>query len=154
MSEQLRKEAGGEEYKREVKAAWAIVTVQGILDNDFYIGTLRQGKTTRAKINGKDVKRDDGEHVVIENHHQPIIDYRTFAITKALREKRTRTNYRGVKKYDNFYSGFLVCGDCGSPMFAMSRGDLAPAYTCGTYHRRGTAGVPPIISAWTSWMSC
>ena len=25
-------------------------------------------------------------------------------------------------------------------MFAMSRGDLAPAYTCGTYHRRGTAG--------------
>ena len=140
MSEQLRKEAGGEEYKREVKPAWAIVTVQGILDNDFYIGTLRQGKTTRAKINGKDVKRDDGEHVVIENHHQPIIDYRTFAITKALREKRTRTNYRGVKKYDNFYSGFLVCGDCGSPMFAMSRGDLAPAYTCGTYHRRGTAG--------------
>lgn len=25
-------------------------------------------------------------------------------------------------------------------MFAMSRSDLAPAYNCGTYHRRGTAG--------------
>ncbi|MBQ4261366.1 MAG: recombinase zinc beta ribbon domain-containing protein, partial [Ruminococcus sp.] len=29
------------------------------------------------------------------------------------------------------------CGDCGSPMFAMSRSDLKPAYRCGTYHRQG-----------------
>ncbi len=140
MSEQMRKEADGQEYKRQVKAAWAIVTVQGILDNDFYIGTLRQGKYTRAKINGKDIKRDDDEHIVIENHHQAIIDYRTFATTMALREKRTRSNYRGVKINDNVYSGFLECGDCGSPMFSMSRSDLKPAYTCGTYHRRGLKG--------------
>ena len=140
MSEQMRKEADGRDYKRAVKAAWAIVTVQGILDNDFYIGTLRQGKYTRAKINGKDVKRDDGEQIVIENHHQAIIDYRTFAVTRALREKRSRNNYRGVKIYDNVYSGFLECGDCGSPMFSTSRSDLAPAYTCGTYHRRGLKG--------------
>ena len=140
MSEQMRKEAEGETTTRKTKAAWAIVTVQGILDNDFYIGTLRQAKYTRAKINGKDVRRDEGEHIVIENHHQPIIDYRTFATTRALREKRSRSNYRGVKKNDNVYSGFLFCGDCGSPMFAMSRKDLSPAYTCGTYHRRGRSG--------------
>ena len=103
-------------------------------------GTLRQGKYTRRKINGKDVLRDEDEQIVIENHHQAIIDYRTFATTRALREKRTTSHYRGVKKYDNVYSGFLVCGDCGSPMFAMSRGDLKSAYTCGTYHRRGRAG--------------
>ena len=140
MSEQMRKQAEGKTTKREVKAAWALVTVQGILDNDFYIGTLRQGKFTRAKINGKDVRRDEDEQIVIENHHQPIIDYRTFATTRALREKRTRSNYRGIKKYDNVYSGFLECGDCGAPMFSMSRSDIAPAYTCGTYHRRGRAG--------------
>ena len=140
MSECMRKEAEGKQVTRKAKAAWAIVTVQGILDNDFYIGTLRQGKFTRAKINGKDVRRDEGEQIVIENHHQAIIDYRTFATTRALREKRTRSNYRGIKKYDNAYSGFLICGDCGAPMFSMSRPDLAPAYTCGTYHRRGRAG--------------
>ena len=140
MAERDRKEAAGEEYSRTVKPVWAIVTVQGILDNDFYIGTLRQGKYTRRKINGKDVRRDEEEQIVIENHHQAIIDYRTFATTRALREKRTTSNYRGVKKYDNVYSGFLVCGDCGSPMFAMSRSDLKSAYTCGTYHRRGRAG--------------
>ena len=140
MSERMRKEAAGKKTKREAKNAWAIATVQGILDNDFYIGTLRQGKYTRAKINGKEIKRNDDEHIVIENHHQAIIDYRTFAITRALREKRSRNNYRGVKVNDNVYSGFLQCGDCGSPMFAMSRSDIAPAYTCGTYHRRGLKG--------------
>ena len=140
MSERMRKEAAGKKTKRESKNAWAIATVQGILDNDFYIGTLRQGKYTRAKINGRDIKRNDDEHIVIENHHQAIIDYHTFAITRALREKRSRSNYRGVKINDNVYSGFLQCGDCGSPLFAMSRSDLAPAYTCGTYHRRGLKG--------------
>src|SRR5699024_8281575 len=80
------------------------------------------------------------EQIVIENHHQPIIDYRTFATVRALREKRAKYNYRGVKINDNVYSGFLECGDCGAPMFALGRRDLKPAYTCGTYHRRGTAG--------------
>ena len=89
MSEQLRREAAGEEFRRTVKPAWSIVSVQGILDNDFYIGTLRQGKYTRSKINGRDIKRDAMEQIVIENHHQPIIDYRTFATTRSLRQQRT-----------------------------------------------------------------
>lgn len=140
MTERERKIAEGEDYRRSVKSAWSIVTIQTILDNDFYIGTLRQGKYQRAKINGRDVRRDETEQIVIENHHQPIIDYRTFATVRALREKRAKYNYRGVKINDNVYSGFLQCGDCGAPMFALGRRDLKPAYTCGTYHRRGTAG--------------
>ena len=140
MAERERKEAAGEESRRAVKPTWAIVTVQGILDNDFYIGTLRQGKYTRRKINGKEVKRDEIDHIVIENHHQAIIDYRTFATVRAQRESRSTAHYRGVKKNDNVYSGFLFCGDCGSPMFAMSRSDLKDAYRCGTYHRRGLKG--------------
>ena len=140
MAERERKIAEGEDYRRSVKSAWSIATVQGILDNDFYIGTLRQGKYTRAKINGRDILRDEVEQIVIENHHQPIMDYRTFATVRALREKRAKYNYRGVKINENVYSGFLECGDCGAPMFALSRRDLKPAYTCGTYHRRGTAG--------------
>ncbi len=140
MSEKQRKDEAGEENKIKAKPEWSIVSVQGILDNDFYIGTFRQRKYTRKKINGSDMKLDEDEHIVIENHHQPIIDYRTFVITRSLREKRTTSHYRGVKKNDNVYSGFMECGDCGSPMFATSRSDMKPAYTCGTYHRRGLAG--------------
>ena len=137
MAERERKEKEGVECKRQVKPVWAIVTVQCILDNDFYIGTLRQGKYARRKINGAEIKRDESDHLVFENHHQAIIDYRTFATTRALREKRTTSSYRGVKINDNTYSGFLFCGDCGSPMFAMSRSDLKDAYRCGEYHKRG-----------------
>ncbi len=139
MSEKNRKETAGEECAREAKAAWSIVTIQGILDNDFYIGTLRQGEFARKKINGANQRRDPDEHVVFENHHESIVDYRTFATAQALRQKRSTTNYRGVKINDNVYSGFLICGDCGSPMFAMSRSDLRDAYRCGAYHRRGLA---------------
>ena len=140
MSERDRREAQGKESRRQVRSDWAIVTVQGILDNDFYIGVLRQGKYTRRRINGSERKKDEGEQLIFEHHHQEIIDYRTFATVRALREQRTTNHYRGRKINDNVYSGFLVCGDCGSPMFAMSRRDLRPAYTCGTYHRRGLAG--------------
>ncbi len=140
MAEQERKLAAGDEYRRTVKPAWSIVTIQGILDNDFYVGTLRQGKYTRKKINGKDVRRDELEHIVIERHHQEIINYRTFAAARALREARSTGNYRGQKKYDNTYSGFLECGDCGSPMFSMSRKGKPEAYRCGEYHRRGLKG--------------
>ena len=138
--ERARKEARGEECKLQPKQAWSIITVSEILANDFYIGTLRQGKYRRKKINGVDVKTDEMEHVVFENHHEAIIDFRTFAVTQEQLKKRSTTHYRGVKKNDNVYSGFIWCGDCGSPMFAMSRRDLRPAYTCGTYHSRGTKG--------------
>ncbi|MBQ2819118.1 MAG: recombinase family protein [Clostridia bacterium] len=136
-SERDRKEAEGLEYKRKLNSTWSIVTVQGILDNDFYIGTLRQGKYTRKKINGDAIKKDEMDHIVIENNHQAIIDYRTFALTRAARQKRTTSNYRGVKKNDNPYTGFISCGDCGSPMFAVSRSDLKPGYICGAYHKVG-----------------
>ena len=62
------------------------------------------------------------------------------AYTQEQLKLRSRSNYRGEKKYATDYSGFLYCGDCGAPMFSMSRPDLAPAYTCGTYHRRGRKG--------------
>jgi len=140
MCEKLRKEARGEECKIKAKPEWSIVTVSEILCNDFYIGTLRQGKYKRKKINGVDVKTDEMDHVVFENNHEPIIDYRTFAITQEQLKLRSNSHYRGIKKNDNVYSGFIFCGDCGSPMFAMSRRDLKPAYTCGSYHSRGLKG--------------
>lgn len=140
MCERARKEAQGDEYKGKVREQWSIVTVSEIINNDFYIGTLREHKYRRKKINGNDVELDKSEHIVFENHHEAIVDYRVFATAQEQLAQRTKSNYRGVKKYDNTYSGFLFCGDCGSPMFAMSRKNLAPAYTCGTYHVRGTAG--------------
>lgn len=126
--------------KLKASPVWAIPTVSGILQNDFYIGTLRQRKYTRKRINGPDKRLNAEENIVFENHHTPIVSTREFMKAQQQLATRTKNNYRGNKKYDNDYSGFLFCGECGSPMFSMSRPDLAPAYTCGTYHKRGLKG--------------
>ena len=140
MNERARKEARGEECHLKAKPQWSIATIQGILTNDFYIGTLRQGKYTRKKINGKDIKRDESDHIVFLKNHEPIIDYRIYATAQNAMRERTRNNYRGTRIYTNAYSGLMVCGDCGSPMFPMSRSDLKEAYRCGEYHKRGLKG--------------
>ncbi len=143
MVEKERKEQekeGKRKTRIRTNPVWSIPTICGILRNDFYIGTLRQRKYTRTKINGPDKRLDKDEHIVFENHHPAIINFRDFAKAQEQMKARTKNHYRGMKKYDNTYSGFLFCGECGSPMFSLSRPDLAPAYTCGTYHRRGLKG--------------
>ena len=139
-NELSQKEAAGIPTKIRSSTVWNTATLSGLLANDFYIGTLRQKKYVRKGINGKDQKVGDEEHIVIENAHTPIIDPRTFAYTQEQMKLRTKSNYRGEKKYATDYSGFLFCGDCGSPMFSLSRPDIPAAYTCGTYHRRGLKG--------------
>jgi len=135
-SEKARKDAEGIENNIKAKAEWSVATIQGILTNDAYIGTLRQGKTKRIKINGKSVCKHECEQKEFKNHHESIIDFKTFAAAQEAMKSRTRNHYRGQKKYDNFYSGLMVCGDCGSPMFPMSRKGN-DAYRCGEYHKRG-----------------
>ena len=74
--------------------------MQGILDNDFYIGTLRQHKFKRKKINGNDVPLDESQHIVFENHHEPIVDYRTFAVAQELLKQRTTAPITRAAKPD------------------------------------------------------
>ena len=133
-------ERDGGECRLKVKDSWSIITIQKMLENDFYIGTLRQHKWQRTKINGSDMRTDESEHIVFENHHPAIIEYSEFAVTQELMKQRTTNSYRGVRKNENMYTGVLFCGDCGSPMFAMSRKDLKPAYICGAYQKRGRKG--------------
>ena len=140
MHEEQRRIAEGEEVRQRAKSTWSIVSVSEILCNDFYIGTFRQAKYKRRKINGADLKTDESEHIVFENHHEPIVDYRLFSTVQKQLESRSVGHYRGVKKYDNVYSGFIFCGDCGAPMFSISNPKREPAYTCGSYHRRGLQG--------------
>lgn len=136
-NEIARKEAEGKSTKLVAGCAWSIISIQKMLNNDFYIGTLRQGKFTRKRINGADRPTEPDQQLVFENAHTPILDPGTFAYTQELLKQRSRSHYRGEKKYSTTYSGFLFCGDCGSPLFSRSRPQLAPQYVCGAYLRRG-----------------
>ena len=137
MREKEIKELNGETYNAEVKNEWSIVSISHILENDFYIGTLRTGKYARKTINGDDYKVTQEKHNVFPDFHEPIIEKDVFGRVQEIRKTRGNGNYRGVKKYDNIYSGFTFCGDCNSPMFSISNGKRPDAYYCGSYHKNG-----------------
>ena len=139
LLEKQRKEQRGEEYRAVAKQDWSIVTIQKMLINDFYIGTLRQRKYARKKINGIDVRLDESDHQVFENAHEPIIDSKTWFIVQSMVERRSKSNthYRGIKKNPNIYSGLVYCGDCGSYMITHSAAQLKQRYICGNYHKHG-----------------
>ena len=138
MVKKERYEVDGEQSKYDANTVWNTASVKTILSNDFYTGVLRQHKYTRVKINGKDKKLDEEENLVFEDNHEAIIDKQTFNSVQNLMKKRSTDNYRGNSKYSTKYTGILVCGDCGSPMFSRSTPRLAPSYICGNYQKHGT----------------
>ena len=131
--------AGGRESHIRVSEKWSAGTVGEILQNDFYIGTLRQGKYKRKRINGRAEKVDTDDQLVFEDFHEPLIDHRTFAQVQEQIELRGKSGYNGIRKYENVYSGCMFCGECGAPMFSLSRPNFG-AYHCSSYHKHGLKG--------------
>ena len=134
-------EEQGKTYDGEVGEEWNTVSVSHILENDFYIGTLRTNKYTRRGINGIDKKLPEEENYVFQDFHEPILTPELFDKAQETHKSRTneKTHYRGKKKYANDYTGLMRCGDCGAPMFSISNGKRKPAYYCGGYHNHGKA---------------
>jgi len=129
----------GRVYVGPISDIWNTASINHIIENDFYIGTLRTNKYSRRGINGIDKALPAEKQFVFENAHEPIISKKLFE--QAQKEKETRGSeksfYRGIKKYSNDYTGLMRCGDCGAPMFSISNGKRRPAYYCGSYHRNG-----------------
>lgn len=136
-----RKESEGlDTSKLRINPVWSISTISRILQNDFYIGTLRQNMWTRKGINKADVRVALNDQIVFENHHLPIIDKDIFDQVQQNLSKRVRTYYKGERKYPIPYTGYLFCEDCQSPMFSISNPNRPKGYICGAYHKLGLKG--------------
>lgn len=96
---------------------WSPISVTRILKNEKYVGDLLQKKTyTPDFLEHKSVRNDNQEEkVFIKNHHDAIIDRKTWKLAQAEFNKRTSMiNQR--TRYSNTYwcSGKVFCGICGS----------------------------------------
>lgn len=132
-------EEQGKIYTGPVNDIWNTASINHIIGNDFYIGTLRTNKYSRRGINGRDKKVSEEKQFVFEDFHEPILTKELFHKAQLIHDSRTqgKNHYRGTKKYDNDYTGLMRCGDCGAPMFSISNGKRKPAYYCGSYHNHG-----------------
>lgn len=132
--------------KKSIASRWSDGMVKDILDNDFYIGTLRLKKRARNTIHGKDKRVPKEDQYVFENHHPAIIDKATFALVQELKEKRNRTNYRGSRgqwigsEIPNPFATCLFCKDCGNRLTPVKRQTSKRErkyYICSTYNTKG-----------------
>lgn len=134
---------------------WAGTTIKGILTNEFYIGTLVQGKTRTIDATMKENKKiDKSEWYKHEENHPAIISVDVFNIVnKKINEKSTAaknfyTKVNGNKKivYSNskernsnksLFSNLLICGECKGKMTIKrkKKENFKPYYQCVDYDR-------------------
>lgn len=102
-------------FQRNPKAKWTAVAVGRILRNEFYIGTLVQGKRTTPnhKVK-KTIDKPSEEWVRIEHNHEPVVSTGEFAMVQRLLSQDTRV--APEKETVSLFSGLIFCGDCGQNM--------------------------------------
>lgn len=88
---------------------WKQSTINSILKNQIYTGTLIQGKYERINLKTKKKRLlPKDKWIIIENAVPKIIDESIFNKVKMLMKKNeTRTN-----KYDYLLKNFVYCDDC------------------------------------------
>lgn len=119
------------------KPKWSIVTVNRILKNELYIGTMVQGKNRKINYKVKQSRPvDEASWIRVQETHDAIIPKPIFEIVQRLTELDTRT----APASDSVYtlSGFLRCGDCGQNMIrrtVVKKDKPYNYYYCSTYKR-------------------
>lgn len=102
-------------FQVSTKSKWTAVAVGRILRNEFYIGTLVQGKRTTPnhKVK-KTIERPSDEWVRIENNHTSIVTIEEFSAVSRLLLQDTRI--APDQETVSLFSGLIFCGDCGQNM--------------------------------------
>lgn len=139
MNRKQRAESMGKTSRLNVSGVWDTSVIIKILKNEFYLGTLVLNKTKTRSIKGKKVVLPEEEHLKFENHHEAIIDRRTFTLAQEIRASRKSQHFRGIKSKvrKNIFSGIIFCADCGS-ILTTSGCTANTRYICKTYNVFGT----------------
>lgn len=95
---------------------WQETTIIKLLKNEKYMGTLKQRKEITVNYLTHEKVKNNGieDFIIIENHHEPIIDKETFeAVQKeiARRSIAAKEKHRHSSRY--VWSGKIICGNCG-----------------------------------------
>lgn len=105
-------------------AKWSNSHILKILKNEKYVGDLVQKKSITPDYLTHDKKRNRGEEelVVIENHHEPIINRELWNLVQNELKKRNRHGTLGAGHSNRYvFSGKIKCGECGASFVARKR---------------------------------
>jgi len=113
---------------------WFNYTVVHMLENQAYIGHLvSQRRTTPSYKNHKFYIRPQEDWVIIENHHEPIIEKEVFDLAQKLHDGRRRKPSKRRGECSPL-SGLIWCPDCGSRLSLAHQGsEKYQYYVCSRY---------------------
>ncbi len=101
-------------YQTPKTNIWDCTQVRRILLNPIYIGTTVQNKIRKVSYKSKKrIKVPKEEYVIQEEHHEPIIDKKTWDLVQNIynKSKGTRTG-----KSDELLKPFLYCHHCNNKL--------------------------------------
>lgn len=122
--------------KYPIAKSWKVLHVRRILKNRIYIGDMVSHTTEKVSFKSKKVKRlPQEEWIIVENHHEPIIDRETFEKVQQLID--SKKTYAWKSPEPSPFSGLLICGRCKSPMYIIRSKRIPHAFVCGNYYNEG-----------------
>lgn len=93
---------------------WSAKSINRIIENEVYIGTMLQGKSATINYkNKKQIEKDKRDWVKVEHTHEGIISKEVFYIANRMLK---RDLYSSKEKKTDLFSGMLFCKDCNSPL--------------------------------------
>lgn len=119
------------------RGLWHIQSIKTILQNRTYTGDLVQGVHEAISHKIRKLRKTSPDRwVIIENHHEAIVDKTLFFNLQAIINRDTRVSPK--TKTLALFAGFLRCADCGRQMVKKNAGHknirhLYHYYTCTTY---------------------
>ena len=119
LSPKAYKKANGENYNSGFRGTdtpkWSAVQIKRILTNEVYIGNLVQGKQERISYKVKKrLNKPETEWARVKDTHPAIIKQSEFEVVQKLLQYDGRASK--TAEHASFFSGFVFCGDCGTPM--------------------------------------
>jgi DNA invertase Pin-like site-specific DNA recombinase len=122
QKEALGKEVGNKRTKMARGYKWNERTIDRILTNQAYIGTLICRKTSTSKIRKTRRTTDKSEQYIHENVYPPIIDRAIWEQVQTIKQARAanRTTAPSNKPMAR-YAGLLKCGECDASFSAKKR---------------------------------
>lgn len=131
---------------------WSPTTVRMMLTNPWYIGQYIYN--VHSPGNRAD-RRSENEWIIVENHHEPILDERIFYRLKFMLQRNRRggvpDGHTYVRKNVHIFGGLLHCAKCGSNMTSnqdrrRANGIRPSIYACGSRRRNQTSCTNKYIS--------
>lgn len=120
---------------------WKASTINSILSNEVYIGTMIQGKYQRVSLKSKKKRLlPKSKWIIKKNNHEPIIDKKIFECVNDKQNETLKSDIR-YRKYDYLLKGLVVCEDCGKTMLVRrckskstkNKENMYAIYCCRTY---------------------